>query len=99
MIIWFSDIYRGINADKYARLLNNSGKDVSSSRSAFHTLISLAGIDTPYYRPDADLSSPSYLEPSRVFLNDYNEAVPLTESGLRDPDYKEFASHRIRYSL
>lgn len=99
MIVWVSDIYRRENVEKYARLLHNSGKDVSSSRSAFHTLISLAGIDTPYYHTDADLSSPSYNEPRRVFLNDYNEAVPLTECGLRDPDYKQLTRHKIRYTL
>ncbi len=97
MLVWVSDSYRAANPDRYTTLLANTGKNVSSSRSAFHTLISLAGIMTDDYKAAADLSSPDYSEPTRVFLNDYNEAVPLKESGLRKPDYDQLAQHRINF--
>lgn len=97
MLVWLSDGYRALHSDKFDVLLSNSGKNVSSSRSAFHTLLSLAGVTTDRYLDAADLSSPAYHEPERVFLNDYNEAVDLRESGLRKFDYDELAAHRISY--
>lgn len=97
MLVWVSDSYRAANPERYSTLLANTGKNVSSSRSAFHTLISLAGIATKDYNASADLSSVDYSEPTRVFLNDYNEAVPLKDSGLRKPDYDQLAQHRINF--
>lgn len=97
MIVWLSDAYRSKHGDKYTGLVANTGKNVSSSQSAFHTIVSLAGVETRYFREDADLSSSGYKEPGRVFLNDYNEAVELRESGLRQPDYDELKAHRISY--
>ncbi len=97
MLVWLSDVYRAMDDGKYQALVANTGKNVSSSRSAFHTMLSLAGVVSPYFCREADLSSADYTEPERVFLNDYNEAVGLRESGLREFDYKEFTSHRIAY--
>jgi len=97
MLVWLSDGYRALHSDKFDVLLSNTGKNVSSSRSAFHTLLSLAGIKTDKLKEEADLSSSAYKEPDRVFLNDYNEAVDLRSSGLRTPDYEELAAHRISY--
>ena len=97
MLVWLSNAYRQSNTDRYSTLIENSGKNVSSSRSAFHTLMSLAKVDCRLYDRTADLSSAKYTEPERVFLNDYNEAVPLRRSGIRTPDINQLALHRISY--
>lgn len=97
MLVWLSDGYRVAHPDKFDILLSNSGRNVSSSRSAFHTMLSLAGVSTGRYKDVADLSSRTYKEPPRVFLNDYNESVPLKNSGLRQFDYDELKAHRISY--
>ncbi len=89
-IVWMSDAYRSRYPEKYVAASKNSGKNVSSSRSAFHTLLSLAGISTPYYNSEAALTEKNYREPERLYLNDYNEAVPLLRSGIRRSDIAQF---------
>ena len=95
LLIWMSDAYRSQFPEKYTSLLINSGKNVSTSRSAFHTMVSLAGLDTPCYEAEADLSEETYVEPARVYLNDYDESVDFSEAGLRNEDFKAFATARI----
>lgn len=97
VLVWMSNEYRNAYPEKYSAVRENCQKNVSSSRSAFHTLLSLAGIDSPYYDPSAALSETTYTEPARKYLNDYNEAVPLKKAGLRQPDFDELISHNISY--
>ena len=85
-VMWMSDDYRRLYPGKYEAAKANVGKKISSSRSAFHTLLSLAGIASPFFKAEAALTEAAYREPDFVFLNDYNEAVPLERSGLRASD-------------
>lgn len=95
MLVWVSDSYRRVHPEKYETARANADRNVSSSRSAFHTLLSLAEISAPCYRPEAALTENSYTEPVRMYLNDYNEGVALADAGLRKPDYDRLAQHRI----
>ena len=88
MLLWMNSDMRQARPGIYDTALANMGRNVSSSRSAFHTLVSLAGISAPCVEPEASLVSPGYREPERVYLNDYNEAVPLATSGLKKQDFK-----------
>ena len=60
-------------------------------------MVSLAGITTPYYDASADLSSLAYTAPTRVFLDDYNEATPLSTSGMRKSDFNQLIAHNINW--
>ena len=95
MLVWLSDTYRTMHPEKYAAACANSSKDVSSSQSAFHTLMSLSGISTPYYKPELALTENCYNAPARQYLNDYNEDVDLEEAGLRESDFRQLALHSI----
>ena len=95
MLVWMSDAYRACRPEAFDALLVNSGKNVSTSRSVFHTLLSLAGVSSHVFDPSAALTSPQYTEPARVYLDDYNEAVPLAQSGLREPDFIALKNARI----
>ena len=75
----------------------NADRNVSSSRSAFHTLLSLADVATEYFDPTAALTDIAYTEPTRLFLNDYNEAVSYEASGLRRQDFDALAEKKIAY--
>lgn len=86
MFVWMSDSYRQANPDIEKSLRANSGRYTAPTQSLFHTMLDLAGISTPYYRAGESLVSTSYIEPEPVYLNDYNEAVPLKDSGLRESD-------------
>lgn len=95
MLVWMSDAYVAEHPDKAEAVHSNSGKNVSSSRSTFHTLVSLAGLDMPAYDPEAALTEGAYTEPVRMYLNDYNEAVDLRTAGLRDVDFAKLSAHHI----
>lgn len=97
MFIWLSEEYRSEYPDKYSAVVTNAGKNVSTSRSAFHTLMSLADVVSSVYDSKAALSDYGYAEPNRVFLNDYDEAVPIKESGLRKFDLDYLSRSRISY--
>lgn len=92
MILWLSDGYVAEHPDRLASAREYAGSEVSSSRSAFHTLMSLGGISSPVYDVSAALTEKGYREPSRLYVNDYNEGVPLTRAGLRKPDFEKLAS-------
>ena len=86
MIAWTSESFAEMEPEAVFMLDRHSASDVSSSLSVFHTLVGLAGIATPRYNAKADLSSNLYTAPERIYLNDYNEAVALGQSGLRNID-------------
>lgn len=95
MLVWMSDSYRAIHPDEYAAAAANRRRDVSSSRSAFHTLAEMAGLRTPFLDPAASLASPAYKPAPRIYLNDYNEGIPLSESGLKPSDFEQMSRHDI----
>lgn len=96
MFVWMSGSYRREHPDKYAGAIANSGKEVSTSRSVFHTLLSLAGIRTPVSDESAALDGVAYREQSRVYLNDRDEAVSLPDCGMEKEDVDYFLHARIR---
>ncbi len=97
MLVWMSQEYRDSYPEKYEEAISHTGSNISSSRSAFHTLLSTAGIESPVYKACDALTDPEFTEPERMYLNDYNEGLHLTEAGLRRPDYDQLAAHHISY--
>ncbi len=97
MLVWFSDTYRDKYPDKCGAVAANVDKNISTSRSMSHTLLSLAGVESPVYDAEAAVSEQCYTEPVRQYLNDYNEAVPLIKSGLRKQDFNAFDRRKIAY--
>lgn len=95
MLIWMSESYRKIHPDEYAAAKANQYLDVSSSRSTFHTLTEMAGLRTRILDPSASLASRSYAPGPRLYLNDYNEGIPLRESGLKASDFRQLDSRGI----
>ena len=90
MFIWMSDSYRASHPDIVNALQSNSDRLMAPSQSIFHTIIDMAGIDTRYFNPANSVASDRFESPVPVFLNDYNEAVPLQLSGLKQRDIEEF---------
>lgn len=90
MFVWMSDSYRLTHPGFVEALETNSNKLVAPSQSIFHTLIDMAGINTQYYNPVNSVASDKFISPVPVYLNDYNEAVPLEKSGLKQRDIDEF---------
>ncbi len=76
-IIWQSKAHRSMFPDITASLLANRGKQVQSSISAFHTMLTLGGISTPVFSPTASVASRSYRPHELQYLTDHNEPVPM----------------------
>ena len=92
VILWLSDDYVSRHPERLEAARDHARMNVSSSRSAFHTLMSLADITTPFYDPAAALTERNYIEPERLYVNDYNEGIPLCRAGLRKPDFQKLDS-------
>lgn len=90
MFMWFSESYREQHPDIVAAVESNREKYTAPSQAIFHTLMSLGGISTPYLDATNSVASTDYRSPDPVYLNDYNEAVPLGTSGLKKEDIKIF---------
>ena len=88
LVVWTSEQYSDRYPDKASTLGVNAGRQISSSRSMFNTMVDLAGVVTPALDRSASLASTRYTEPARIYLNDYDEAVPLPLSGMRRIDFE-----------
>ena len=97
MFVWMSDELDARYPEMKAAARKNAGKQVSSSRSVFHTMLQLAGVRTPYFKEEGSLVSERYSEPRPLYLNDYNESLPLDMSGLRPMDYEKLKAGGMRY--
>lgn len=97
LIVWTSETFREENPQITAALKKNAGKDVSTARSVFHTLIQIGGIGTPYFKPQASLGDSLYVMKPRRYLNDYNEGVDYGHAGFREPDFHRLDSADIRF--
>lgn len=97
LIIWLSPQFKEAYPMLYANANNNSGKNVSSSRSVFDTMLQLGGIITPYADKTKSLIDSAYTETPRLYLNDHNEAVNLEKAGLRNYDYEMLKQKNITH--
>lgn len=90
MIVWMSDQYRNLYPEKYSAVSDNSHSVVAPPENVFHTLLDMSGLQTPYFDSSKSVSSHSFKSPDLLFLNDYNEAAPLINSGIKQPDVDKF---------
>ena len=97
LIIWMSPQFKEAYPMLYANANNNSGKNVSSSRSVFDTMMQLGGIITPYADKTKSLIDSAYTETPRLYLNDHNKAVNLEKAGLRNYDYEMLKQKNIAH--
>lgn len=95
LLVWTSDEFRSRYPELQRRLEEHRHLNISSGRSVFHTLADMAGLTMPMLDRSSSLVSESFREPVRRYLNDYNETVPLGESGLRTVDIEKFNSMNI----
>ncbi len=94
MLVWLSQAYRDTDTVLAANLAANCDKDVSSSRSMYHTALSLGKVCTTDYDDKASLTSASYTDAERLYLTDRNEAVTYTEAGFGPLDFNMLGSHQ-----
>lgn len=87
MLIWTSNEFErrrkvGENADK------NRYVPLQPSVAVFHTVLDAGNIATPYLDKSLSVLSDSFTPGRLMYLTDLNEAVPMENSGLRQPDFE-----------
>lgn len=95
MLMWLSPQYVAAYPEQVAAANAHSRCDVASNDAALPTMLSLAGIRCDSVDYTRALASPNYCERPRIYLNDYNEAIPLANSGLRECDLQLLHNHHI----
>lgn len=85
LFLWFSETYRNARPQQYETAIANQSKPVSTN-VAFHTLLDIASIQTPYLNPGRSLISPEFKTERRMYLNDHDRPVFYYNSGLKKQD-------------
>lgn len=97
LIFWASDDYITRHGSEWNALEQNSNQPVTGSKELFHTLLTIAGIDTEWQNDSLSLASPNFTSRERYYLNDHNEAIPLNETGMGKLDEEMFSKMGLRY--
>lgn len=95
LILWMSPSLKEMERSMSAAAAVNSSRRVSSSRAVFHTLLHISGLTSPWLNPTEAITSMSYNPRPFLYLNDYNEALPLEESGLRIQDFRMLEKNNL----
>lgn len=85
LFLWFSETYRNARPQQYETAIANQSKPVSTN-VAFHTLLDIASIQTPYLNPGRSLINPEFKTERRMYLNDHDRPVFYYNSGLKKQD-------------
>ena len=79
-IIWTSDGFSKQYPDILKALGENRSKQVLSSLSAFHTMLGIGGIRTPYRQDEYSVASGKYHPTKLLYLDDHDEAIPQEDA-------------------
>ncbi len=85
-LVWLSPRLATENPEMHEALCRNSSRRVSPQKSLFPTAMQLASIESPMVVDTLSLVSPDYNPAPPVYLNDLNQARPITACGLREAD-------------
>lgn len=95
LLIWTSPRHRELYASLTDQARKHMNAEVSSTASAFPTMLQLAGVDSPFLDRTHALTDSIYRKAPRSYVTDHNESVPLNKSGLRAPDFTAFEASGI----
>lgn len=95
LILWMSPELNAIDNSLYVNAARYQKNDIASNDIVFHTIMQLADISSAYCDSTRSIISPHYVDRPRVYLNDYNEAIPLKYSGLRNYDFDKLTQKQI----
>ena len=98
LMVWMSPRYRQAYAPVEAALRGNSAKRVATSASVFHTMLTLAGIDTPLRRDSLSVADTRFTVTPYLYLDDHNRAVLVKELLRSEKDFEMFKKKGIALS-
>lgn len=85
-IIWFSPEYRDTYPEKYQTTMAHQAQPMSTN-SVFHTVLDIAGIQTPEADSTLAVSNPAFKIRDRMYLGDHDNPIPFWEVGLKKFDF------------
>ncbi len=94
-LIWLSKTYREKNVEVHEAILQNREKPVAGNASVFHTMLNLAGVQTPYRADSLSVANRQYLIRPRYYLNDHNLPKSLDKIGLKKEDIEQFRRNNL----
>lgn len=97
IVMWTSEEYNTLAPQIRANAVAHRDNQIASNDVVFHTMLELGGIKSRTLDTTRSLVDKSYRDRPRVYLNDYNEEVPLEEIGLRSYDKDYFDKIKISY--
>lgn len=96
MIAWLSSGYNNqFGNTAYNNLSGYRSQTLSPTETVFPTLLSIAGISTPYLNRQKSLADDRFESTPLLYVTDLNEAVSLENSGIREVDIKLFQEKQI----
>ncbi len=98
-LMWFSDNYIASNSKAYEVARYNSNAPISSNASIFHTLLEIAGINTPYFDSSYSLVNPEFVRRPRMYLGDHDQPVNYYEVGLKKEDKEMILKRGMDHSI
>jgi len=79
-IIWTSEGFGNEYPNTWKALGENRTKQVQTSLSAFHTMLGIGGIRTPYRLDEHSVASGKYQPARLLYLDDHDEAIPQEDA-------------------
>ena len=95
-IIWFSPAYRAAYPEKYREALSHRPAPLSTN-SVFHTMLDIAGVQTPVADSTLAVTSGAYQARARMYLGDHDEPIPFWKVGLKKADFRKLDEWHIAY--
>ena len=96
MFLWFSQNYQEQFPQRYQTAIKNSPKPVST-RIAFHTMLDIASIQTPWLDSTFSVVNPAFAVRRRMYLTDHDKPIFWYNSGLKKQDKKMIEKNHLDY--
>lgn len=92
---WFSERYRAAWPETVATAATLVDAP-ATTHSMYHTIADIASVEGRFCNDTVSLVNPAFdRQRVRRYLNDHNEAVPFSETGLTEHDWKIFARYGV----
>lgn len=85
IFMWFSENYINNFPKQFETAMQNQPEPISTN-TAFHTVLDMAFIQTPYLDKHRSLVNPDFKAGQRMYLTDHDLPIPYYNSGLKRQD-------------
>jgi glucan phosphoethanolaminetransferase (alkaline phosphatase superfamily) len=96
IILWMSDSYKASYPNHWENAKRRVDSQISSSRSFAPTVLEMAGIITDKVQQGSSIVGENYIVPTRYYVSDRNECLPLMKSGMTKIDSQLMRLHGIK---